>query len=137
MPRSRNRGKSAIIVMPTLSKVKVTIPAKKASDGSIMEKAHTYIRRIFGQRTVKRLRQNVIPEVSTHFHHHSKGPKRLNEGMHTRVQEERITPNRVRTSERLNRMQLRKKLIKPYVFVPEKRPMLYSKRTKLYQLKVA
>lgn len=78
MPRSRNRSsrsedRGPIIVMPTLRLVKISVPALFSQHSSAAStkhqkphsKAHIFIRRIFGQISVIRLRKNVIPEFIT------------------------------------------------------------------------
>lgn len=66
MPRSRNRGKSAIIVMPTLREVKVSVPPlfsqhKSAASTKYQKphsKAHIFIKKVFGQIIMRKYRQD-------------------------------------------------------------------------------
>lgn len=83
MPRSKRPRVSKVVIMPTLKFVKVQVPEGKSSHKSatFVSKAHTFIKRVFGQTTARRYKASDILREEPRWKYIGR-MKRLDEGMY-------------------------------------------------------
>jgi hypothetical protein len=85
MPRSKRPRVSKVIIMPTLKFKKVAVPKGMSShsSASYVSKAHTFIKRVYGQLTRPRYRTSGAEDIFKPKSFKYIGRmKRLNEGMY-------------------------------------------------------
>src|SRR6266481_9589115 len=103
MPRSKRPRVSKVIIMPTLKQVKVELKERTNHKGTFLMKAGTYIKSVFGQ--ISKLRPRIPASNDSDFDRGVKATyigrqKDLGDGEHYRVENMRITPNKVRTKDK-------------------------------------